>query len=76
MVTKFKELSKAKIKENKNLIISKVETGGFAIAQQIEFNEDGRRIGIFLKGAIITNEEGLIDIRDAINEALEKVQNG
>lgn len=68
----YNELSKAKIQDAHNLVISSTSKGGFTIAQQLEINEDGRKTSIFLKGAFIVNDiEGLVKFRDALNVAID-----
>lgn len=69
---KFVELAKVKIQEKRNLVISKFgET--ITLGQQVIFEEDGKKMGIFLKGAIQVDINKLQDLRDAINEAIEKI---
>jgi len=70
----FKELSRAKIQDTRSLVVSSNSiTSGFTIAQQLSVQEGNRKIEIFLKGAIhIDSIDGLIELRDALNEAIEK----
>lgn len=74
MTKSYKELAKAKVAENKNIVISKNESkGGYTIAQQLLVTDNNASIPIFLKGAIQINElEGLYELRDAINAAIQK----
>ncbi len=68
----YTELSKAKIQDKRNLVISKASKGGFTIAQQLEISEEGRRTQVFLKGATIVDDiDGLINLRDALNVAIK-----
>ena len=70
----YEQYSKARIANSRNLVISACSKGGFTMAQQIEVNENGNPIYIFLKGAFhIDSISGLIAIRDAINETLQKL---
>ena len=73
----YTRLSSASVQENKNLVISSCSKGGYTIAQQVSLLEgDGKRINVFLKGAMhIASEEGLINLRDALNIAIDKIHN-
>jgi len=71
----FIELSKAKIQNTRNIVISKNLKGGFTLGQQIVVQEGRKQTLLFLKGSIqVDTLEGLYNIRDAINEALQKVE--
>lgn len=72
----FKELSKAKIQESRNLVISKLsEEDKFTLAQQLIVNEGNKNTTIFMKGAIhIDGTQSLYDLRNALNEAIEKIE--
>ena len=72
-MSRFNELAKAKITDNRNLVISEREAGGLTLAQQLVVDEGKHRTFVFLQGAVNTDLEGLIEVRDAINEALEKL---
>ena len=70
----YEQYSKAKIANSRNLVISACSNGGFTMAQQIEVNENDNPMYIFLKGAFhIDSISGLIAIRDALNETLQKL---
>lgn len=77
----YTELAKAKVSNSRNVIISKCNNGGFAIAQQIQANDEMsngviKTVAIFMKGAIhIDDVETLKQVRDAINLAICK-ENG
>jgi len=69
----FIELSKAKIQDKRNLVVSKNGSGTFTLGQQIVVQEGRKQTALFLKGAIhIDNLEGLYNLRDALNEAIQK----
>lgn len=74
----YKELSKAKVSESRNIIISECSKGGFTVAQQVEVKGDKKTdqtIMVFLKGAFHIDElNGLYNLRDCINLAIEKVE--
>lgn len=69
----YDEISKAKIAENRNLVISSCSKGGYTLAQQLKVSdtETSSSVSVFLKGAIhIKDKEALINVRDAINVVL------
>lgn len=71
---KYKELSKARISNSRNVVISECSKGGFTIAQQLEAKEGDRVTVVFIKGAIhVDNLDGLYGLRDAINLAIESM---
>lgn len=66
----YTELSNAEITENRNIVISERSKGGFTVAQQLK--ADGTKV--FIKGALhIDNLEGLYNLRNALNVAIDKV---
>lgn len=66
----YTELSNAEITENRNIVISECSKGGFTVAQQLK--ADGAKV--FMKGALhIDNLEGLCNLRNALNVAIDKV---
>ena len=72
---KYVELAHARVQENKDLVISKFSRGGYTIVQQIEFDEDGYKMRVPLKGAFhIKESEGLYNLRDALNVAIKKIE--
>lgn len=75
--SKYFELSKAKIQESRNMVISKSDTfKGYTLAQQICIQEGNRETLLFIKGAIhVDTLEGLYNLRDALNEAIIKEEN-
>ena len=81
MRNKFIELAKAKIQDKRNIIISKVNDEdtsmelGFTVAQQIEIEEAEHKVNMFFKGAFhLEDEQGLINLRDACNCAIKKLE--
>ena len=73
----FEELSKAKIKDKRFAIISRNNlNNGFTIAQQLVVPDGSEVLKIFIKGSMhIDGLEELYNLRDAINEAIKKVEN-
>ena len=75
----YEILSTGKISEKRNIVISSCEKdgneSGFTVAQQIEIQEGKKDTRIFLKNAIhVENIDGLYNIRDAVNEAIDKIE--
>ena len=68
----YHELSRAKVTESRNIIISNCSKGGFTIAQQLEAKENDKTISVFMKGAFhVEDVHGLYNLRDAINQAIK-----
>ena len=69
----YTELSKAKVTESRNIVVSACSKGGFTIAQQLEVKEDGgKNTNVFLKGAFhVEDIHGLYNLRDAVNLAIK-----
>ena len=71
----YTKLSSAQIEENKNLVISEYSKGGFTLAQQITTKDNGKKLNVYLKGAIrIKDISGLYNLRDALNVAIAKIE--
>lgn len=72
----YTELSKAKVSDARNVVISDCSKGGFTVAQQLEAKEGGRTTTVFLRGALhIDDIDGLYNLRDAVNMAIQKSEN-
>ena len=69
----YTEISRAKVTDSRNIVISNCNKGGFTIAQQLEAKEsDNKTTSVFLKGAFHVDDiHGLYKIRDAINLAIK-----
>lgn len=69
----YNELSRAKVTDSRNIVISDCNKGGFTIAQQLEAREGDNKITtVFLKGAFhVDDVQGLYNLRDAINLAIK-----
>ena len=68
----YSEISRAKVTDSRNVIISGCSKGGFTIAQQLEAKEGDKTTAVFLKGAFHVDDiHGLYNIRDAINLAIK-----
>lgn len=73
--TEYNELSSASIQETRDIVISEYSNGGFTLAQRINVNEGNKKTGVYMKNSIhIDNVEGLLNLRDALNVAIEKVK--
>lgn len=75
----YNELSKRRFKERRNIVISEarnVKTNdleGYAVTEQFVTEENGKEVRIFLKGGLgLVEREGLIQLRDCLNEVIEK----
>jgi hypothetical protein len=68
----YNEISRAKVTDSRNVIISSCSKGGFTIAQQLEAKENDKTTSVFLKGAFHVDDlHGLYNIRDAVNLAIK-----
>lgn len=75
-VIKYTEIAKAKISKARSIVISECSKGGITIAQQLDAVEDGEIVSVFLKGAFhIENVDSLIELRNAINYVIDKLEN-
>ena len=76
---KYLELAKARIKLQRNVVISKTIDSennflGYSITEQLVTNEGERETKVFLRNGLgILNREGLEQLRNAIDETLEKI---
>lgn len=75
----YNELSKRRFKERRNIVISEarnVKTNdleGYAVTEQLVTEENGKEVRIFLKDGLgLVDKEGLILLRECLNEAIEK----
>lgn len=76
---KYNELSNAQIADQRRLVISECikndVRSGFTLAQQIEVEEGKRTTRVFLKNGIhVESVEELYNLRDAINDAINKYE--
>lgn len=68
----YNELSRAKITDSRNIVLSACSKGGFTVAQQLEAKEGDKITSVFMKGAFhIEDVHGLYNLRDAINLAIK-----
>ena len=68
----YYELSRAKITDSRNVVISSCSKGGFTIAQQLEAKENDKTTSVFMKGAFhVEDIHGLYNLRDAVNLAIK-----
>lgn len=68
----YHELSRAKVTDSRNIVISDCSKGGFTIAQQLEAKENDKTTSVFMKGAFhVEDIHGLYNLRDAINLAIK-----
>lgn len=70
----YTELSNATISPDRKAVISKRDDGVFTIGQRVSLKEEKSVMNVFLSGALhISDAEGLQNLRDSINVALEKI---
>lgn len=68
----YNELSRAKVTDSRNIVISECSKGGFTIAQQLEAKENDKTTSVFMKGAFhVEDINGLYNLRDAVNLAIK-----
>lgn len=68
----YSEVSRAKVTDSRNIVISSCSKGGFTIAQQLEAKEGDKTTSVFLKGAFHVDDlHGLYNLRDAVNLAIK-----
>lgn len=69
---KYNEISKAKVTDSRNIVVSGCSKGGFTIAQQLETQDGDKKTCVFLKGAFhVDSVAGLYELRDALNIAID-----
>lgn len=74
--TVYTEIAKAKVKENRNIVISDCSRGGFTIAQQLIAKEGSDETNVFMKGAFHVGDiDGLYNLRDCLNLVIQIVEN-
>lgn len=75
----YKELSKAKFKEQRNVVISEAfdkenNSIGYSIAEQLVTAENGKELKMFLRGGLgIVDEHGLLELKNAVDTACYKL---
>lgn len=73
----YNELSRAKVTDSRNIIISGCSKGGYTIAQQLEAKEGDKITSVFMKGAFhVEDIHGLYNLRDAVNLAIKISEEG
>lgn len=74
----YTEISSAIVTEKRKIVISTCSKGGFTVAQRMDTEEEDNKITqLYLKGAFHINDiNGLYNLRDAINLAINKVESG
>lgn len=71
----YTELSRAKVTDSRNIVISSCSKGGFTVAQQLQAKENDRTTSVFLKGAFhVEDVNGLYNLRDAVNVAIKMAE--
>lgn len=68
----YRELSRAKVTDSRNIVVSSCSKGGFTVAQQLEAKENDKTTSVFMKGAFhVEDIHGLYNLRDAVNLAIK-----
>ena len=70
----FRELARAKIQESRIAVVSENGHGEITIGQAVQIQEGSRRTEVFMKGAFFIDKDKLFDFRDALNEAIRKLE--
>lgn len=71
----YTELSRAKVTDSRNIVISSRSKGGFTVAQQLQAKENDKTTSVFLKGAFhVEDVNGLYNLRDAVNVAIKMAE--
>ena len=71
----YTELSRAKVTDSRNSVISSCSKGGFTVAQQLQAKENDKTTSVFLKGAFhVEDVNGLYNLRDAVNVAIKMAE--
>lgn len=69
----YNEIASARISDNKSLVISECSRGGFTLGQKLTVDDNGKKVDVFLKGAIHLNDlQSLMNVRNAFEEAIKK----
>jgi hypothetical protein len=70
----FREVSRGQIGPNRFLVISQRSDGKLSLAQQLEAKVDTNVIHFFMKNAIITDMDGLMIIKTAVDKAVHALE--
>lgn len=71
----YTELSRAKVTDSRNIVISSCSKGGFTVAQQLQAKENDKTTSVFLKGAFhVEDVNSLYNLRDAVNVAIKMAE--
>ena len=70
----YNELASAPIQDKRDIVISEFSSGGYTLAQRLNVEEGGKKTSVYIKNSIhIDTVDGLINLRDALNMALDKI---
>ena len=73
--TRYDEITKARISDARNVVISNCSKGGYTIAQQMIARDGKSEVAVFMKGAIhVKDVEALCKIRDALNVVISEAE--
>lgn len=72
--TTYNEIVRGKISDKRSIVVSECSKGGYTVAQQVELEENGEKMNVYMKGAFhVDDEAGLLNIRDVVNAALDTI---
>lgn len=69
----FTELARGYVGGNRQLVVSRRSDGKYSIAQLVKVDMDGKETELFIKNAIVTDEQGLRSVRNVIDEAIRQI---
>ena len=76
---RFDQMGSTKITKNRNMVVSRCDSGGFTIAQQLEVDEGGKKTKVFMKGAIfvdsIENFSHVVKMLEDVLRKSEEIEN-
>ena len=63
--TRYEEISKARVSDNRSIVVSSCSKGGYTMAQRMDISDGKQVVSVFL----------LENVHDAINVVLEQIGN-
>ena len=63
----YKEVASTNISDNEVIVLSECSEGGYTLGKKVLVDVNGKKVGVFLKGALrINTKEGLIQIKNML----------
>lgn len=70
----YNEITSAKVSDTRSIVISECSRGGYTIAQRMDVKEKDNTTQVYMKGAFhVSDVDGLYNLRDAINLAVDRI---